>query len=458
MNKTLNFWLIGGFALLHALVTVVCYNAGVDDTLPLTLLTMSLTVILCIREKLSVEFTAANIILVNIIGYVMGKAFAWLLAMAIPSAPTVHALSTFLTTELIGWGLIWFVRLVRRGRETAPDNLPSTAHLVWIIGAVVSVFLVRILITAGGKIFIRDDASAIFGLFLSNSMVLLLMISVTLLFVSWGKRLLNSVGTGWIMALNLLVMLLIAVLAALMVGVGLPLDVHPLPSWHQILELTLVSFVMEAGIFSLTYLIDYAITTRRRMETERDKANMANSQYLNLKQQVNPHFLFNSLNILDCMVAEGQDEAARDYIHKLSGVYRYMLKGENIALSTLEDEMEYVRLYADLLRVRFPEGLEFSVDIPRDDLRRLVLTYSVQMLVENATKHNAISPKTPLRIRIYSCGDSITVENNLIPKLTPPESTGLGLKYIRRNYLDRCGRDILVEQTKDHYKVTLPLL
>jgi len=178
---------------------------------------------------------------------------------------------------------------------------------------------------------------------------------------------------------------------------------------------------------------------------------------MNLKQQVNPHFLFNSLNVLDCLVAEGEKEDAREYIQKLSGLYRYMLHNENQPLVPLEDEMEYVDMFTGLLMVRFPNGLIIEKSIRDEDMRRFVFTYSVQMLVENATKHNAISADKPLTVKIVSDGEYITVSNNLNPKMVQPESTGLGLKYIKNTYAGR-GKEVIIKETNDQYIVSLPLL
>lgn len=108
--------------------------------------------------------------------------------------------------------------------------------------------------------------------------------------------------------------------------------------------------------------------------------------------------------------------------------------------------------------MRFPEGFLVENRTREEDKDRFVVTYSVQMLIENAIKHNAVSADRPLMIRISSDGNTVTVTNNLIPKLTTPASTGIGLKYISRNYLDRCGHEISANRTGTDYTVSLPLL
>ena len=205
-------------------------------------------------------------------------------------------------------------------------------------------------------------------------------------------------------------------------------------------------------------MINYALTTRVEMLSEREKANMAQYRYLKLKRQVNPHFLFNSLNILDCLICEEKSEQASIYTHKLAGIYRYMIKSEEEEIVSLRDELVFVRLYIDLLQVRFPEGFEVTIDVPEEKLARFVPPCSIQLLIENATKHNAVSTERPLKIEITADESNIYVRNNIVPKVTRSASTGLGQKYIRQLYMDLSGKSITIEQTENDYCVTLPLL
>lgn len=219
-----------------------------------------------------------------------------------------------------------------------------------------------------------------------------------------------------------------------------------------------VALMSAILIYSVIYMVEYAISAKRQAEREKDRADLAKFQYLNLKQQVNPHFLFNSLNILDALVLDGKVEEASVYIHKLAGIYRYMLKNEEESTVTLRDEMTYVEMYKDLLEVRFQEGLDVKVEITEEDMRKNVIPCSVQLLLENATKHNAVNPDRPLKVLITSDGKTLTVTNNLIPRLTPSQSSGLGLNYIREQYKARSSGGIEVIQTEDEYTVKLPLL
>jgi LytS/YehU family sensor histidine kinase len=185
---------------------------------------------------------------------------------------------------------------------------------------------------------------------------------------------------------------------------------------------------------------------------------MAQYRYMKLKGQVNPHFLFNSLNILDCLVCEEKTEQASTYIHKLAGIYRYMIKSEDEEIVPLRDELTFVEQYVDLLKLRFPEGFEVEINAPDQMMSRYVLPCSIQLLIENATKHNAVTSDNPLRIRIDIDAKTVRVSNNIIPKVTRTESTGLGQKYIRQQYMDLSGKTIEIQNDGKTYCVTLPLL
>ena len=212
------------------------------------------------------------------------------------------------------------------------------------------------------------------------------------------------------------------------------------------------------SFIAIIWMAAYVIIAQKDISEEKKKRHQAQYSYERLKQQIEPHFLFNSLNSLDSIVNAGQERQASRFIHKLSSIYRYLIETEDERLVSLDDELRFVKQYIDLMQVRFPEGLETEINVPDDDICHFVIPCSLQLLVENATKHNAISSETPLRIRISIEGDYIQVSNNRNPKISSQISTGNGQRYIRQRYHDEAGKEIIVEQDELTYTVKLPLL
>ena len=213
----------------------------------------------------------------------------------------------------------------------------------------------------------------------------------------------------------------------------------------------LFAVLAEATICSVLYMVKLAIEYR-------EEARRSEFRYMVLKHQVNPHFLFNSLNILNSLVLDGRKEEADVFIRKLAGIYRYMTAHEGENLVRLSDELGFTEMYADLLHVRFQGGFMVQMDIRDEDRSRQVIPCSVQLLVENAIKHNIISAEDPLEITIRSNGTELVVSNDIKPKLTHSPSTGLGQKYIRQQYKDLSEKQITIEQTGGVYTVHMPLI
>jgi LytS/YehU family sensor histidine kinase len=188
------------------------------------------------------------------------------------------------------------------------------------------------------------------------------------------------------------------------------------------------------------------------------KSERTQFQYSQLKRQLNPHFLFNSLSILDYLVQEQQTERASDYIKKLANIYRYLLKQEEYDTIELSKEIDFLGLYIDIMRERFLDSFEVKIDIEPHLRSRKVVPCSLQVLVENAFKHNTASPTQKLQIEIFSEKDNIVVRNNLAPKQSSPESNGFGLKNLRAQYKVLSGTKVVIEQSKEHFTVKFPLL
>ena len=193
------------------------------------------------------------------------------------------------------------------------------------------------------------------------------------------------------------------------------------------------------------------------VEVEKHKAASTHAQLENLKNQINPHFLFNNMSVLSSLVYKDQDKAV-DFIHQLSKVYRYLLDSHNSELVTLEEEMRFLDSYTYLLNIRYSPNLKFDIHISEDCLQCSIPPMSVQLLIENAIKHNEISSAFPLTISIRSAEETLIVENTLKLRASAEESSGTGLKNIQSRYQFFTDAKILVNETTTHFIVQIPLL
>ena len=191
-------------------------------------------------------------------------------------------------------------------------------------------------------------------------------------------------------------------------------------------------------------------------QEEHLKVEMLDYKYKTLLNQVNPHFLFNSLNVLSSLVYDDQDLAVK-FIRQLSKIYRYTLENRERDLVSLEEERTFIDSYLFLLKIRFEEAMEVEVDFPNDpDL--YLLPMALQILVENAIKHNKLSNENPLKVKIYREGEYIVVSNNLQVPASKVESIGVGLDNIRQRLDFLTDLPLLIERDENNYVAKLPIL
>ncbi|OJV13973.1 MAG: hypothetical protein BGO21_20395 [Dyadobacter sp. 50-39] len=192
-----------------------------------------------------------------------------------------------------------------------------------------------------------------------------------------------------------------------------------------------------------------------RIENQRLKQENLEARLSLLKQQVNPHFLFNSLSTLRTIAA---DAPTKQYVMQLANVYRYLLGNEQEHLTSLERELEFARSYIYILQERFERALCVAIEIPETSLSHRIPPYCLQILVENAVKHNIVSVEAPLSIRIYIESEMLCVENNVLPRMSVEESTGKGLNNIKERYQLLSNQEIEIISTSACFVVKLPLL
>lgn len=214
-----------------------------------------------------------------------------------------------------------------------------------------------------------------------------------------------------------------------------------------------ITFIISLFMHGRAFLQNWKTAELNSVEIQKESMK---AQYDSLKSQVNPHFLFNSLNALTNLIYEDQDKAAK-FVKQLSEVYRYVLDTQGKEVVSLDEEVKFLRSYLFLQQIRF--GDKLKVDLQIDSSNTQVAPLVLQMLVENAIKHNIVSSEQPLRIRIYGEGESIVVENNIQRKnVLPEDSKGIGLENIKRRYNFLSKRQVEVFNDNLAFTVKLPIL
>lgn len=193
------------------------------------------------------------------------------------------------------------------------------------------------------------------------------------------------------------------------------------------------------------------------LENERLQQQNLQKELSALRNQLNPHFLFNSLNTLNSLIRDNQE--ATLFVNKLSHMYRYILQSGERDLVCLQDEIKFLESYAFLIKTRY-QGYCFTIDMDIDErhMQMEIPPMALQLLVENAVKHNEISKGCPLSIKIYSKDDFLVVENRIHPRSTPIEGTGNGLLNLDKRYFLLRKKKIVIFRDESTFRVQLPLI
>lgn len=194
-----------------------------------------------------------------------------------------------------------------------------------------------------------------------------------------------------------------------------------------------------------------------RLRAERYQRESIQARLESLRQQIDPHFLFNNFSTLYSLIYEDTEKAGT-FLLKLSDTYRLVLEHLDRESVSVKEELKLIQVYTDLLSIRHSTALQFELDIPPDILEQQLIPFALQLLVENAIKHNQVEADHPLRIRIYYArGRGLCVENNLIPRSSVPVSAKIGLKNLEERYRFRLGRPISILQDRRRFSVAVPL-
>ncbi|CAM4402611.1 2TM domain-containing protein [Zobellia nedashkovskayae] len=220
---------------------------------------------------------------------------------------------------------------------------------------------------------------------------------------------------------------------------------------------------LRSTIISLTFaLIFYAVYYYRYRQENKVKeqkiiANTASAKFDALKNQLDPHFLFNSLNVLSSLIEEDPYQAQK-FTSSLSKVYRYVLEQKSKDLVLVDEELKFAKTYVRLLKMRFEDSIVFDILEESKDPEAKIVPLSLQLLIENAVKHNVVTSGKPLHLKVFEQNGELVVVNNLQEKQVVKKSTGVGLYNIRERYALLTDRKVVIDKTAKEFSVRLPIL
>lgn len=216
----------------------------------------------------------------------------------------------------------------------------------------------------------------------------------------------------------------------------------------------IITFFVTLAIHAIYF---YKAYNENKVKEQKIIAGTANAKFESLKNQIDPHFLFNSLNVLSSLIEENPENAQR-FTTSLSNIYRYVLEQKDKELVSVAEELAFAKTYMNLLKMRFENSLFY--ELPATDIspEAKVVPLSLQLLLENTVKHNVVSEQRPLHIRIYLEGDYLVVENDYQKKEVLQDRKGVGLQNIIDRYRIITKRNVLISQNEKTFIVKIPIL
>ena len=329
-----------------------------------------------------------------------------------------------------------------------------------LIGVVLYIVFLAIFLFSGGEIRLTDGfwmdflEHMIFSwtIYLANALLITFMIQ------RYGHRIFRLNVLPFCILGNVVVSLMgiflaRALISAMLRGTGFD-GVFQLESAGYYVNTLIVSVIISGIFYAVFY---YKHRQESRVKQQKIIAGTASAQFDALKNQLDPHFLFNSLNVLTSLIEEDPDKAQR-FTTGLSKVYRYVLEQKNKELVGVDEEYAFARAYVRLLKMRFEEGIVFDIPEQSTYPEARIVPLSLQLLLENAVKHNRVSAEAPLHIKVTEQDGYIMVTNNLQQKEVITKSSGVGLQNIRNRYALLTDRLLVIDRTADTFRVGIPML
>ncbi|NRT11900.1 histidine kinase [Flavobacterium sp. 14A] len=267
------------------------------------------------------------------------------------------------------------------------------------------------------------------------------------------KRVIVGFSTSFVLTLFLI--LLLRIFEDVIIEESTLTDFFQNESASNYVVASVVTFVVLLGIHGLYF---YKAYNENKVKEQKIIAGTASAKFESLKNQIDPHFLFNSLNVLSSLIEENPENAQR-FTTSLSKIYRYVLEQKDKDLVSVEEELAFAKTYMNLLKMRFENSLFYELpDNNNNNPEAKVVPLSLQLLLENTVKHNVVSEKRPLHIRIYLKEGYLIVENDFQKKEVLQNRRGVGLQNIINRYGLVTNRKVLIEQTDRVFAVKIPVL
>ncbi|MFS4491431.1 2TM domain-containing protein [Maribacter sp. 2308TA10-17] len=215
-----------------------------------------------------------------------------------------------------------------------------------------------------------------------------------------------------------------------------------------------IAIVISLIFYAIWY---YKYRQENRVKEQKIIAGTASAKFDALKNQLDPHFLFNSLNVLTSLIEEDPYQAQK-FTTSLSKVYRYVLEQKNKDLISVDEELKFAKTYVRLLKMRFEDSIVFEIPDESSNPEAKIIPLSLQLLLENAVKHNVVTSERPLHIKVFERDGMLQVSNNLQEKQVVKKSSGVGLTNIQQRYAILTDRRVRIEKTASDFSVQLPML
>lgn len=342
---------------------------------------------------------------------------------------------------------------------------PFNRLIKFLIGLAIGVQMIVIIYNHLSGYYVLDGTAHFFTRLLRGSLLSLLagfLISYSDLYVirhmnkvaPWGKSILKRVPLQ--MGLTVLIAAIIATFITMFANWISVYTDHDVASIviTNVLIYAVVNIVVMAIFEGWILFVERA---QAKQMADNLQTELSQIKFEVLKSQINPHFMFNSLNVLSGLINKDVKKA-QQFIDEFSHIYRYVLETIEQPVATVGKELDFTRSYLFLQQIRYGKDLSYTINISADLLEMLLPPLSLQVVLENATKHNIVNETKPLSIEIYNEGENLLIKNNIQPKISKGISTGLGLKNLVKRYSMISDKEPVFKVETSHYVAKLPLI